>query len=61
MVEAEDVFSAIDVATNSLEGKNKAEFQRGIFQIDRVGWRVGEWEKMIKNIGGTALVGVVER
>ena len=52
LVEATDVFSAIDIAANSLDEKRRAEFRDGIFQIDRVGWRVGEWEKMIEQIGG---------
>jgi hypothetical protein len=52
LVEAEDVSEAIDVATNSLEEKRRQEFRRSIFQIDRVGYRIGEWEKMMERIGG---------
>lgn len=61
LVEAPDVFTAITFATISLKDEHRKAFKDGIFHIDRVGWRVGEWEKMIENIGGTALVGVVER
>ena len=52
LVEAEDVWSAIHAAVNSLDEKNREEFRRSIFQIDRVGYRIGEWEKMIEQIGG---------
>jgi hypothetical protein len=52
LVEAIDVFSAIDIAANSLEEKRRAEFRDGIFQVDRIGYRIGEWEKIIEQIGG---------
>jgi hypothetical protein len=52
LVEAEDVSAAIDAAANSLEEKLRQEFLHSIFQVDRIGYRIGEWEKMIEQIGG---------
>ena len=52
LVEAEDVIAAISAAADSLEEKHRPEFLHSIFQIDRIGYRIGEWEKMIEQIGG---------
>jgi hypothetical protein len=52
LVEAEDVIAAISAAADSLEDKHRSEFLHSIFQIDRIGYRIGEWEKMIEQIGG---------
>jgi hypothetical protein len=51
LVEAEDVLSAIDAAEKSLEEKHRQIFTDGIFQVDRIGYRIGEWEKMMERIG----------